>query len=59
MSTTTVERLEAIYEEIDVMRAMAKQINAKTTTVPSSHVAMLTYAKEVAKVIEDAVAGAK
>jgi pimeloyl-ACP methyl ester carboxylesterase len=43
----------------DQERTMAKQINAKTTTVPSSHVAMLTYAKEVAKVIEDAVAGAK
>ena len=43
----------------DQERAMAKQIKAKTTTVPSSHVAMLSHAKEVAKVSEDAVAGAK
>jgi pimeloyl-ACP methyl ester carboxylesterase len=40
-------------------RSMAKQINATTTTLPSSHVVMLSHPKEVAKVIEDAAAGKK
>jgi pimeloyl-ACP methyl ester carboxylesterase len=40
-------------------KSMAKQINAATTTLASSHVAMLSYPKEVAKVIEDAAAGKK
>lgn len=39
--------------------SMARQINATTTTLPSSHVVMLSHPKEVAKVIEDAAAGAK
>lgn len=39
--------------------SMAKQINATTTTLPSSHVVMLSHPKEVAWVIEDAAAGAK
>jgi pimeloyl-ACP methyl ester carboxylesterase len=39
--------------------AMAKQLNATTTTLPSSHVVMLSYPKEVANVIEDAAKGAK
>ena len=39
--------------------SMAKQLNATTTTLPSSHVAMLSHPKEVAQVIEDAAAGAK
>jgi pimeloyl-ACP methyl ester carboxylesterase len=38
-------------------KSMAKQMNATTTVLPSSHVAMLAHPKEVAKVIEDAVAG--
>ncbi len=38
-------------------KSMAKQINATTTTLPSSHVVMLSHPKEVAKVIEDAAAG--
>ncbi len=38
-------------------KSMAKQINATTTVLPSSHVAMLSHSKEVAKVIEDAAAG--
>jgi len=37
-------------------KSMAKQINAKTTILESSHVPMLSRPKEVAKVIEDAVA---
>jgi pimeloyl-ACP methyl ester carboxylesterase len=37
--------------------SMAKQINAATTTLASSHVAMLSHPIEVAKVIEDAAAG--
>jgi pimeloyl-ACP methyl ester carboxylesterase len=37
-------------------RSMAKQINATTTVLPSSHVAMLSHPKEVARVIEDAAA---
>lgn len=36
--------------------SMAKVINAITTTVPSSHVVMLTHPTEVVKVIEDAAA---
>ena len=39
--------------------SMAKQLNATTTTLHSSHVAMLSHPKEVAKVIEDAATGAK
>ena len=39
--------------------SMAKQLNATTTTLPSSHVVMLSHPKEVAKVIEDAAGGAK
>lgn len=35
-------------------RSMAKEMNAATTELPSSHVAMLSHPKEVAKVIEDA-----
>lgn len=40
-------------------RSMAKRMNATTTELPSSHVAMLAHPKEVAKVIEDAAAGKK
>lgn len=40
-------------------KSMAKQINATITVLPSSHVAMLSHPKEVAKVIEDAAAGKK
>ena len=40
-------------------KSMAKAMNATTTILPSSHVAMLSHPKEVAKVIEDAAAGAK
>jgi pimeloyl-ACP methyl ester carboxylesterase len=38
-------------------KSMAKQINAATTVLPSSHVAMLSHPREVAKVIEDAADG--
>src|SRR6266446_6777185 len=37
-------------------RSMAKQIKAKATVLPSSHVAMLSHPTDVAKVIEDAAA---
>jgi hypothetical protein len=40
-------------------KSMAKQMNATTTVLPSSHVAMLSHPKEVAKVIEDAATGKK
>jgi pimeloyl-ACP methyl ester carboxylesterase len=40
-------------------KSMAKQMNATTNVLPSSHVAMLSHPKEVAKVIEDAAAGKK
>ena len=40
-------------------KSMAKQMNAATTVLPSSHVAMLSHPKEVAKVIEDATLGRK
>jgi pimeloyl-ACP methyl ester carboxylesterase len=40
-------------------KSMAKQINATTTVLPSSHVAMLSHPRDVAKVIEDAAAGKK
>jgi pimeloyl-ACP methyl ester carboxylesterase len=40
-------------------KSMAKQMNATTTVLPSSHVAMLSHPKEVATVIEDAAAGRK
>jgi pimeloyl-ACP methyl ester carboxylesterase len=39
--------------------SMAKQMNATTTVLPSSHVAMLSHPREVAKVIEDAATGKK
>ncbi|MDE1163473.1 MAG: alpha/beta hydrolase [Acidobacteriaceae bacterium] len=39
--------------------SMAQQLNAATTTLPSSHVAMLSYPAEVAKVIEDAATGTR
>jgi pimeloyl-ACP methyl ester carboxylesterase len=39
--------------------AMAKKMGATTTTLSSSHVAMLAHAEEVARVIEDAAAGTK
>jgi pimeloyl-ACP methyl ester carboxylesterase len=35
-------------------KSMAKQMNATTTVLASSHVVMLTHPKEVTKVIEDA-----
>ena len=37
-------------------KSMAKQMNATTTVLPSSHVAMLSHPKEVANVIKDAAA---
>jgi pimeloyl-ACP methyl ester carboxylesterase len=37
-------------------KSMAKQIKAKATVLPSSHVAMLSHAADVAKVIEEAAA---
>jgi pimeloyl-ACP methyl ester carboxylesterase len=37
--------------------SMAQQLNATTTTLPSSHVVMLSHPKEVAKVIEEAATG--
>jgi pimeloyl-ACP methyl ester carboxylesterase len=40
-------------------KSMAKQMNATTTVLASSHVAMLSHPKEVAKVIEDAAFGKK
>src|SRR5712672_1148551 len=40
-------------------KSMAKQINATTTVLPSSHVAMLSHPTEVANVIEDAATGKK
>lgn len=39
--------------------AMAKRINATTTTLPSSHAVMLSHPQEVAKVIQEAAAGIK
>jgi len=39
--------------------SMAKQLKATTTTLPASHVVMLSHPNEVAKVIEDAAAGSK
>jgi pimeloyl-ACP methyl ester carboxylesterase len=38
-------------------RSMAKQMNASTTVVASSHVVMLAHPDAVARVIEDATAG--
>jgi pimeloyl-ACP methyl ester carboxylesterase len=38
-------------------RSMAKQINAKTSVLSSSHVAMLSHPTEVAKVIAEAASG--
>ena len=40
-------------------KSMAKQMNATTTILPSSHVAMLSHPNEVANVIEDAATGKK
>jgi pimeloyl-ACP methyl ester carboxylesterase len=40
-------------------KSMAKQMNAKTTVLPSSHVAMLSHPKEVASVIEEASSGSR
>ena len=40
-------------------KSMAKQMNATTAVLPSSHVAMLSHPREVANVIEDAAAGKK
>ncbi len=40
----------------DQEKSMAKQIKAKATVLPSSHVAMLSHPAEVAKVIEEAAA---
>jgi hypothetical protein len=37
-------------------KSMAKQIRAKATVLPSSHVAMLSHPTEVANVIEEAAA---
>ncbi|WP_235011462.1 alpha/beta hydrolase [Bryocella elongata] len=39
--------------------SMARQMKATTTTLPSSHVVMLSHPAEVAKVIEDAATSAK
>jgi pimeloyl-ACP methyl ester carboxylesterase len=39
--------------------SMAKQLKATTTTLPASHVVMLSHPKEVANVIEDAANGAR
>jgi hypothetical protein len=38
----------------DLERKFAKDMNAKTITLPSSHVAMLSHPAEVAKVIIEA-----
>ena len=35
-------------------KSMAKQLKAKTTVLPSTHVAMLSHPTEVAKIIEEA-----
>lgn len=51
----TEDKMIAPEQEV----SMAKQINAATTTLPSSHVVMLSHPKEVALVIADAAAGAE
>jgi pimeloyl-ACP methyl ester carboxylesterase len=38
-------------------KSMAKQIKARTTTLPASHAVMLSHPKEVARVIEEAAGG--
>ena len=43
----------------DLERQFAKNIKAKTITVPSSHVAMLSHPNEVAKLIVDAAKAAR
>jgi len=43
----------------DLERQFAKTIKAKTITVPSSHVAMLSHPNEVAKLIIDAAKTAR
>jgi len=40
----------------ELERATAKRMNAKTLSLPTSHVAMLAKPKEVAEFIVDAVA---
>jgi len=47
----------AINPELE--RFYAKRMNAKTSEIASSHVAFLSHPKEIAKVIEQAAAGAK
>ncbi|KFI06387.1 alpha/beta fold hydrolase [Massilia sp. BSC265] len=42
-----------------LLRAMAKKINARTTELPASHVPQQSRARDVAKVILDAVAATK
>jgi pimeloyl-ACP methyl ester carboxylesterase len=39
--------------------SMASQLKASTTTLPASHVVMLSHPKEVARVIEDAATGVR
>lgn len=51
----TEDKMIAPEQEV----SMAKQINAATTTLPSSHVVMLSHPKEVALVIAHAAAGAE
>jgi pimeloyl-ACP methyl ester carboxylesterase len=43
----------------DAERALAKKINATTTSLPSSHVAMVSHPAQVAKVIVEAASKAK
>jgi len=47
----------AINPELE--RFYAKRMGAKTSELPSSHVAFLSHPKEIGKVIEDAAAGIK
>jgi len=55
--TELVRRLEQRpHDDPEQEKSMAKQIKAKTTVLPSSHVAMLSHPAEVAKVIEEASA---
>lgn len=43
----------------DLERLMAKRINAKTTEIEASHVVMVSHAKEVVAIIEQAANSAK
>ena len=52
---STNDRMIAPEQE----KAMAAQINAKTTLVPASHVVMLSHPTAVAKAIEEAAAAAR